>query len=320
MKNLPPARKSLSHFENEGEWLDDQRLQRLVDGELRGEDFRKAVQLLEAEPQGWRRCALAFLEEQAWRNESLLVAMEFTLASELTDRKRAEERLVEEEGTSEGVGLDSLPKINGHGTVKEQSIHEEPSDDRLQRNGSQPNVLNNHSHAQKQSYWQSRAVTMGALAACFITFFGFGALWQQQRSSVPKAHVTQNQNQNDKELFAQSQSDSDQNRETSRESVNAMPVGNLYMGEVKTGDGRQEIIDQELSVPIYHASEVDSAWMLQQEISPISPEVIESFQRLGLQVERRREVLTLPLEDGRQVLVPVERVQFVPADMYSRFQ
>jgi hypothetical protein len=44
------------------EWLD-----RLVDGEL-GDAERKAVLArLDAEPDGWRRCALAFLEAQTWR-------------------------------------------------------------------------------------------------------------------------------------------------------------------------------------------------------------------------------------------------------------
>jgi hypothetical protein len=43
-------------------WLD-----RLVDGEL-GEAERRALLVrLEAEPGGWRKCALAFLEAQCWR-------------------------------------------------------------------------------------------------------------------------------------------------------------------------------------------------------------------------------------------------------------
>jgi hypothetical protein len=47
---------------------DDRLIDRLVDGEL-PEDERRALLLrLEAEPDGWRRCALAFLEAQAWRH------------------------------------------------------------------------------------------------------------------------------------------------------------------------------------------------------------------------------------------------------------
>jgi anti-sigma factor RsiW len=43
-------------------WLD-----RLVDGELLEPERRALLERLETEPDGWRRCALAFLEAQAWR-------------------------------------------------------------------------------------------------------------------------------------------------------------------------------------------------------------------------------------------------------------
>jgi hypothetical protein len=41
-------------------------LDRLVDGELGEADRRTLLLRLEAEPGGWRRCALAFLEAQGW--------------------------------------------------------------------------------------------------------------------------------------------------------------------------------------------------------------------------------------------------------------
>jgi hypothetical protein len=44
-------------------------LDRLVDGELTDEGRRELLAVLEARPDGWRRCALAFLEAQAWRSE-----------------------------------------------------------------------------------------------------------------------------------------------------------------------------------------------------------------------------------------------------------
>ena len=39
----------------------------LVDGELPAEARRALLSRLDASPDGWRRCALAFLEAQAWR-------------------------------------------------------------------------------------------------------------------------------------------------------------------------------------------------------------------------------------------------------------
>src|SRR5690349_17727894 len=43
----------------------DNRIERLVDGELSAEDYRALLASLEDEPGGWKRCALAFLEDQA---------------------------------------------------------------------------------------------------------------------------------------------------------------------------------------------------------------------------------------------------------------
>jgi hypothetical protein len=58
-------------------WSDDDRppigdpeaatLDRLVEGTLASDERRAVLLRLEADPDGWRRCALAFLEAQAWR-------------------------------------------------------------------------------------------------------------------------------------------------------------------------------------------------------------------------------------------------------------
>jgi hypothetical protein len=46
---------------------DDRFLNRLVDGELSDVERRDLLLRFENEPDGWRRCALAFLEDQNWR-------------------------------------------------------------------------------------------------------------------------------------------------------------------------------------------------------------------------------------------------------------
>lgn len=43
-------------------------IDRLVDGELSSDERRQLLTSLEAQPDGWRRCALAFLEAQTWRS------------------------------------------------------------------------------------------------------------------------------------------------------------------------------------------------------------------------------------------------------------
>ncbi len=44
-------------------------LDRLVDGELSGKERRQLLESFDKRPEGWRRCALAFLEAQSWREE-----------------------------------------------------------------------------------------------------------------------------------------------------------------------------------------------------------------------------------------------------------
>jgi hypothetical protein len=47
--------------------MDDRLFDRLVDGELPDRERRELLVRLEKVPDGWRRCALAFLEAQTWR-------------------------------------------------------------------------------------------------------------------------------------------------------------------------------------------------------------------------------------------------------------
>lgn len=47
--------------------IDDAQLDMLVDGELSEQQRRDLLSRLSEEPDGWRRCALAFLEAQSWR-------------------------------------------------------------------------------------------------------------------------------------------------------------------------------------------------------------------------------------------------------------
>jgi hypothetical protein len=48
---------------------DDIRFDRLVDGELSADERRSLLESLDSRPDGWRHCALAFLEAQSWQSE-----------------------------------------------------------------------------------------------------------------------------------------------------------------------------------------------------------------------------------------------------------
>ncbi|MFO0868528.1 MAG: hypothetical protein U0935_06225 [Pirellulales bacterium] len=61
--------------------VDDSTLDRLVDGEVHGAEYRRLLVTLEATPDGWRRCALAFLSAQALRRELSLPVPAVTAAA-----------------------------------------------------------------------------------------------------------------------------------------------------------------------------------------------------------------------------------------------
>jgi len=54
---------------NSSNRVDQEALDRLVDGEMSSDEQRELLRQLEAEPDGWRRCALAFVEGQSWGRE-----------------------------------------------------------------------------------------------------------------------------------------------------------------------------------------------------------------------------------------------------------
>jgi hypothetical protein len=54
--------------------IDSQTIDRLVDGELSAAEERSFLAAMELEPDGWRRCALAFLDARAWKIELGLIA------------------------------------------------------------------------------------------------------------------------------------------------------------------------------------------------------------------------------------------------------
>jgi hypothetical protein len=49
--------------------VDSRVIERLVDGELTASEERSLLAAIDFQPDGWRRCALAFLEARAWKGE-----------------------------------------------------------------------------------------------------------------------------------------------------------------------------------------------------------------------------------------------------------
>jgi hypothetical protein len=64
-------------------------LDRLVDGELTTDEYRELLRTLDAQPDGWRRCALAFLESQAWSRELKAMRQEAEVTPPATTTRSA---------------------------------------------------------------------------------------------------------------------------------------------------------------------------------------------------------------------------------------
>ncbi|QDU73550.1 hypothetical protein Pan97_05250 [Bremerella volcania] len=71
--------------------IDDRQLDRLVDGELSPEEYREVLSQLDQMPNGWRRCAHAFLESQAL-GQSLPLVMQTTPSCPQTELAPAAEK------------------------------------------------------------------------------------------------------------------------------------------------------------------------------------------------------------------------------------
>lgn len=72
--------------------LKDALLDRLVDGELSAQEREQTLLALEESPDGWRRCALAFLEAQSWRQQMTQLVSPFALRQEVSLPQAAQAR------------------------------------------------------------------------------------------------------------------------------------------------------------------------------------------------------------------------------------
>jgi hypothetical protein len=229
---------------------DDRQLDLLVDDELSEAERRDLLLRLQQEPDGWRRCALAFLEAQSWRRAVRAAAT-----------KAAEMRTAETAPAPPSVARLPPPFRRA---------------------------------------FLGKLRTVLAMAATFLVAVGLGMWlgWLQHGSRL--FPIAQNGSGGPKGI----------EQSPPPEVVRLTDEGHLgpwrtvqvaLPGEV---DGDAEMVD----LPARECESLDARW-LDNLPAAIPPAVVQALQEYGFQVWQQRNLLPLRTQDGRPLLVPVERVE-----------
>jgi hypothetical protein len=227
---------------------------RLVDGELSESKRTELLASLDQEPDGWRRCALAFLEAQCWRKEL------GGLRQNVPDRQAA-------------ISSTDAPRPR---PIKRRS----------------------------SSYGVSR--TLAAMAATFLLALGAGVAWQHGGNlanifgAAGSNQIASNQG---RRLINPSESQTALAQADSQAKIASTPWQWVRLSPAGSNDSGESV-----RLPVLERDRMDQKW-LQNMPSPIPENVVQALQRSGYQVQRQQELMPMPLKDGRQLVVPVDKVQ-----------
>ncbi len=216
--------------------MDEKLLGRLVDGELSGEEYRTVLARMEDEPEGWRRCALGFLEAQAWGQELPVVRRNL-------------------ESAEQAVGA----MVAAQTPAKQQWL----------------SVL--------------------AIAASFFAAFGLGIVVPKffPSGTQESVEIGNNYPQPGTPDVAVIQQD------------NLRNIGNvqLVVDGGEPGDARQ--------LPVFEV-EQGMEQLLTSSEQAIAPVLIDLLRKQGYDVQHEQQYVPATLEDGRQMIVPLDGYQIRP--------
>jgi hypothetical protein len=219
-------------FEERPESVDGRSIDRLVDGELSASERRELLLRLENDPEGWRRCALAFLEDQAWRQAFGAVA-----------------------------SADPKPLPTTGSTTPEPA-----------RTG--------------KSWLRQVSIAATILASTFASGFASrGFIRSTPRLDLAKADLPG-------PTTVPLATRPDEIRE----------VGSFDLLDGSAGESAPQ------RYPILAGPGLDDQWLRSQP--PSVPDYVRArWERQGYQVAERRKLMSVLLEDGRQVSIPVDEVE-----------
>ncbi len=219
--------------------LDDWIFDQLVDGELGESDRRELLAQLDAKPDGWRRCALAFLEGQSLQQELRALA-------------------ASQRPTPAAVA--ARPAVRSRG-------------------------------------WRQRTAAVANLAAGFLVAITLVFLVREY--SGPPAPAPG-------EVAATGNTDA---QGSTGAAAAASQVGRSPSGGWQTVTLAPDAdAEQLVHLPVTERAAIDEDW-LETLPEAIPADILRALERTGHRVERQRQLLPVPLEDGRQLVVPVDQVE-----------
>lgn len=215
----------------------DEQFDRLVDGELSEAERRDLLSRLDEVPAGWRRCALAFLEAQAWKEALPVVPQE--------------------------VASDSQPV-------------------RTVRRSQFPGGL-----------WG----TLVAMAASFALAFGLAPLIRDVWMPAGPGPLQFVDNAKGPAQSDPAEPPAPRGAGDSWQLV-TVPVGNGPRGPAGS-----------IQLPAVERERLDEQWLQSFPSAALPEELSEALRRSGHQVRRHRQLLPLPMDGGRQLVVPVDELE-----------
>jgi hypothetical protein len=244
--------------------IDGRQIDRLVDGELNEAERRELLLALDRHPDGWRRCALAFLEAQCWH--AALRAIGDTTAIRDTAHAAGGPRLPAP--TAAALGFSA------------------------------------HSKARR---WLVRAAAGLAMAASLLAASMLGAVWQQWRSG--RGFVARQDLPSDTVMPATSTVGKPRHGEdlVPRPQLPADDAQQWHTVTIALQDG-SDVPASSVQLPVREHDHFRET-LLEELPATIPPDIWESLERVGCRVVQQRQLMPLPLDDGRVLVVPVDSVE-----------
>ncbi|MDR3621258.1 MAG: hypothetical protein P4L85_18040 [Paludisphaera borealis] len=211
----------------------DLTIDRIVDGGLSPAQLRNALHRLDAEPDGWKRCALAFLEAQTW------------------------------------------------GDVLREPIRPQPS----------LKIVPAPTARSKRV-----RPTLAAAAALVAFAMGWMAGGRDERPIVPAPTLATH----DEPVETVAKVDAPDPPQPDPPPA----IREVARLRLATGPDGESTAD----VPILAGPGLDSQWLMNQPM-PVSDRERAALERQGYALDQERELVAMPLADGRQVVVPVDQVR-----------